>query len=91
MLLNDHIAEVNPNAEPNPALLGHLRFTIGHSALDFDSATDGIHNTRKLRQEAIAGVLDDATPVLRDLWIDQFREMRLEPLVRAFLIRSHQA
>jgi hypothetical protein len=29
--------------------------------------------------------------VLADLRIDQLAEMRLEPLVRAFLIRPHQA
>src|SRR5262249_41371493 len=42
-------------------------------------------------QEAIAGVLHNPAPVLADLRIDQFTEMPLEPLVRAFLIGAHQA
>ena len=36
-------------------------------------------------------VLDDPAPVLADLRIDQFAQMRLEAFVCAFLIRAHQA
>src|SRR5205814_4849108 len=39
----------------------------------------------------IAGGLDDAPVMLADFRIDQFAQMRLEALVRAFLIGTHQA
>jgi hypothetical protein len=54
-------------------------------------AAHGVHNTCKFRQEPVAGVLYDPTPVLGDLGIDQLTEMSFEPLVRALLIRPHQA
>jgi len=49
--------------------------------------TSTAHRTAK---EAVAGVLNDAAPVLGDLRIDQFLEVGLEPLVGAFLIGAHQ-
>jgi len=43
--------------------------------LDLDCAPNGINDADKFRQEAIAGVLDDPAPVLRDLRIDQLPKM----------------
>ena len=57
----------------------------------FNCAPNSIHDTRKLRKEAVAGVLYDAAPVLRDLRVDQFLEVGFEPFVGAFFIRSHKA
>jgi hypothetical protein len=42
----------------------------GHPHLNLDSAAHGTHNTRKFRQEAVAGIFDDATAVLGDLRIN---------------------
>jgi hypothetical protein len=50
-----------------------------------------VYDAAKFRQEAIAGVLYGTAPVLLDLRINQLTEMRLEPFVRPFLVRSHQA
>jgi hypothetical protein len=90
VLLYDHVAEVDPDAKPDPSLLRHLRLTVNHSALDLRSAADSIDHARKLCQEAVASVLYDPAPVLADLWIDQFPEVGLEPFVRAFLVGAHQ-
>src|SRR5215469_1929789 len=89
--VGNHVAEIDPNAEPDPPLLAHLRLALGHPALDLHGASDGINYTGELRQEAIAGVLHSAAPVLRDLRLDQFPEMRLQAFVRAFLIGAHKA
>src|SRR5215471_1999866 len=89
MFLSDHVAEIDPDTEPDPALLRHLGLAQSHSPLHLHSTTDGIHHTRKFRQEAVAGVLHDAASMLLDLRIDQFAEMRLEPLVRPLLLRTH--
>jgi hypothetical protein len=35
-------------------------------------------------------VLYDTAPVLNDLWVDELAEVGRDPLVRPFLIRSHQ-
>jgi len=71
--------------------LANLGLAVDHPALDLDSAAHGIHDTRKFREHAVAGVFDDPPLMLTDLWVDQFDEMRLEALVRALLIGAHQA
>src|SRR5262249_40916264 len=78
------------DAKPNPHVFRYLELAVGHPALDVDSAPHGIQNTRKFRQEAVAGIFYDAAPMLRDLRIDQLPEMRFEPLVRSFFVSSHQ-
>src|SRR6516162_9829880 len=55
------------------------------------SAPHGIDHTRKLREQAVAGVLYDPAPVFRDLWVDKLRKMGLEAFVRPFLVLAHQA
>ena len=86
MLLRDHVAKVDADAEPDPEVFGHLRLTLGHFTLDLDSTADAIDYARKLCQEAVAGVLYDPAPLLGDLRIDQFPEMGLKPLVRPLLV-----
>ena len=90
VVLDDDVAQIDPDAEPNPALFGHLWLALGHTALDLRGATHGIHHTRKLGQEAVAGVLYDPASVLGDLRIDQFPEVGLEPFMRPFLVGAHQ-
>ena len=85
-----HVAEIDPDAEPDPPLFGHVWLTVGHPALDLDRAAHGIHHARKLCQEAVAGVLHDPAPVFGDLRVDQFAQMRLQTLVRLLLIGAHE-
>jgi hypothetical protein len=85
------VTEVNSDAEPDAPLLRRLGLALDHPPLDLDRAAHGVHHARELCQEPIAGVLNDATPVLRDLRLDQLSEVRLEPLVRSLLIRAHQS
>jgi hypothetical protein len=85
------IAEIDPDAELDPLLRGDGRILLDYLPLHLDRAAHGVHDTRKFRQEAVAGVLYGTALVLLDLRTDQLREMRLEPLVRPLLIRPHQA
>src|SRR5262249_15848254 len=87
--LTDHLAEIDAKAEAKPPLLGHLGLAVGHAALDLGRTPDGVHHAGKLCQQTIASVLYGVAPVLLDLWLDQLPEVRLEPLVRPFLIRPH--
>jgi hypothetical protein len=91
VLLSDHVAEVDADAELDPPLLGHLGLAIGHPSLHLDRAPDGIHSARELCEETVAGILYDPAAVRLDVRIDQLLEMGLEPLVRPLLIRTHEA
>jgi hypothetical protein len=90
MLLNDHIAKVDTNPELDSRLWSDVLVAFSHSSLHLDSAADGIHYTRKLRQEAVSGVLYNPPPMLTDFRIDQFSKVALEPLVGALLVSPHQ-
>ena len=67
-----------------------LGLAVEHAALHFGGAAHRVDHAGEFRQHAVAGVLDDAAPVLLDLRIDQLTEMRLQALVRAFLVHPHQ-
>ena len=75
MFLDDHVAQVDPDAEPNASLLAHLGFAVDHPALDLHSAAHSGYNTGKFRQQAVAGVLYGTAAVLPDLRIDQLPQM----------------
>src|SRR5262249_55342258 len=90
VLLCDHIPEVDPDAESDVPLLGYFRLAVNHPTLHLDRTAHGIHDTRKFREQAVAGVFDDPAVMLADLRIHQLAQMRLEPFVRTFLIGAHQ-
>jgi hypothetical protein len=89
--VGDHVAEIEPDAKPQPALFGEIEIAVGHGALDLGGTAHRIDDTLKFRKHTVAGGLDDPSAVLADLRIDPFDEMRLEALVGAFLIGAHQA
>ena len=91
LALGNYVAQVDPHAELDPSLWRGALIPLRHAVLHLYGAPDGIHDARKLRQEAVAGVLYDPAPVVLDLRIDQFPEVGLESFVGPFLIRPHQA
>jgi hypothetical protein len=91
VLLSNHIAEVDPDAELDPLVGRDARIAFGHPALHLHGASDGVNHARELCEKAVAGVLYNPAPVLPDLRINQLAEMRLEPFVRPLLIRPHEA
>jgi len=89
--LDDHIPEIDPNPELDPALWCSFGVSLRHSLLDLDGAPNSVDHPLELGQEAITSVLYDPAPVLPDLGIDQFLEMSFKPFVCPLLIRAHQA
>jgi len=87
---HNHIAQVDPDPELDPLIRRGVRIAIGHTPLDLDRTTNGIHDACKLCQEAVASVLDDPAAVLGDIGIDQLPEVPLQSLVRAFLVCPHK-
>jgi hypothetical protein len=84
-------ARLDANPESDALVLAGLRVALRHPTLNLSSAAHRVHDTRKLRQYSVPGVLYDAAPVLGDLGVDQFPEMGLQPFVSALLIRAHEA
>jgi len=89
--VGDHVAEVDPDAKAQAALLGEIQIALGHRVLDFAGTAHRVNDAGKFRQHAIAGGLDDTPVMLADFRINELDEMRLDAFVRSFLIRTHQA
>jgi len=70
VIFSNHVAKIDTDAEPDPPVLRHLRLSIHHRALDLHSAADGVHDTGKFRQQAVARVLYGAAPMVLDLWLN---------------------
>jgi hypothetical protein len=71
--------------------LRKLSVALGNGVLDFQCATQGVYRTSKFDKGPITRSLDDASPMFRNFWLDEFAAVRLECGERAFLINAHQA
>jgi hypothetical protein len=89
--VGDHVAEIDPDAKAQAALLGEIQITVDHRALDLAGTAHRVDDAGEFCQHAVAGGLDDPAVMLADLRINEFEEMRLEPFVRALLVHAHQA
>jgi hypothetical protein len=76
--LDNDIAEIDANAKPDASLVRKLRLTVDHPALHFNGAAHSIDDAGKLSQQAVAGIFDDAAPVLLNLGMDMLPEMCLK-------------
>jgi hypothetical protein len=66
-------------------LLRQLRFAVDHPPLYLDRTPHRVDHAQEFRQEAVAGVLYDAAPVLRDLRLNELCKMGFDAFVRPLL------
>jgi hypothetical protein len=88
--VDDDVAEIDPDAEIDAAILAQAGVALGHAALNFDGAAHRVDDAGELDEQPVARGLDDAPLVLGDLAVDQLRAMRLEALERVLLVDAHQ-
>jgi hypothetical protein len=87
---DDHVAEVDADAEFDAAVVHRRAVAVGHAGLDGDGAAHRLDGARKVDQQAVARTLDDAAAMRGDMGLDQLAQMRLEEAQRAFLVMAHQ-
>jgi hypothetical protein len=90
VVIDDDVTDVDADAKFDPVVVRHGRVLLGHPALDLYGASDRIHGTSKLDQDAIAGRLDDPAAIGGDGGTDERFPDSLEPSQRAFLIYAHE-
>jgi hypothetical protein len=56
-----------------------MRVTLDHTVLNFNSTPCGVDGACELDQDTIAGSLDDATAMIRDLGFQEFASMSIDP------------
>ena len=88
--LDDHIAEIDADAQLDAVVRRDARVPLGHRLLHLDGAAHRIDDAGKFHQHAVAGGLDDAAVVLGDLRIEELAAQRFEAFERALLVRPHQ-
>jgi hypothetical protein len=89
-LVDDDVADVNPDAQFDAPVGGFVRIALRHSALLLDGAAGGVHGAAEFDQDAVAGAFDDTAAMLGDHRLQQVATMGVEPGQRAFLVGPHQ-
>ena len=77
VVFDDDVAEIDPYAKLDPAVLGDSGLAVDHCALQFGGAANRVDDAREFRQHPIAGRLHDAPRMLVDLRVDKLTAMRL--------------
>src|SRR5215472_5452381 len=65
--LDDDVAEIDPDPEPDAALVRNPGLAIDHRPLQLGGAAHRIDDAREFRQHPVTGRLDDAAGMLADL------------------------
>ena len=86
--LLDYVAEMDADAELDPALGRQTGIALDHAVLHLDCATHGVDHAAEFDEAAVAGPLDDAPVMQGDGRIDQVAAQRSEPGQRAILVRA---
>jgi hypothetical protein len=89
--LDQHVAEVDADAEHQAPLRRLARAALEHRALHLRRAPHRVDHARELGEQPVAGGLEDAPAVLGDRRVDEPRAQRLQARERAFLVGAHQA
>jgi len=88
--LDDHVAEIDADAQFDAAVCRDARMPLGHRLLHRNRAANRIDDARKFHQHSVAGGLDDAAMVLGDLRIEELMAQRFQAFERTLLVRPHQ-
>ncbi len=90
VFLDDHVAQIDADAELYPPRRRDVHVASRHPALDLGSAKHRVGDAVELDQHAVAGGLDDAAVALGDGRIDELDPMGLETRERPGLVDLHQ-
>src|SRR3954451_11730155 len=88
--LHDHVAGVYPDPECQAIGGRNADVALGGPVLNLHRTAACLDHTRELREEAVAGVLDQNTATGRDGGFDQLATERGPTRVRALLVAAHE-
>ena len=89
--IGENVADVDPDAEGQPAVLRHARRAGAHAALDLHRAFHGLDDAVELREHPVAHELDDPAAAGAYRRGHEFVQVRLEGAQRPGLVHAHQA
>ena len=87
--IDDHVAEIDPDPQFEPALRRDRVVDRARAPLHFDGAVQRIDDARKIRQQAVARRADYPATLRRDQRVDRAAEL-IQRSMRPGLILAHQ-
>ncbi len=88
--LDDHVTEIDADAETNPVIVGHVKISANHALLDYDRAAYRFDRTVEHGKKAVAAGPDQPPAMLGDRGVDQLAQQSLHPQVGPSLVNSHE-
>jgi len=89
-ILDDDVTDIDAHAKFDAALFRYDGAAGDHLALQLDRAAHRVDDAGELGKEAVAGRLDDPTPMLGDFGIAEFTANRTQCRERALFVLAHQ-
>jgi hypothetical protein len=88
--ITNDVSDVDTHPKLNALVPGNLGIVVSHGLLHFNRTPHGIHDARKLDQEAVPGGLDNASSVPRNFWINYVLPMGFELGQRTLFVGPHK-
>ena len=89
-ILDDDVADIDAHAKFDAALCRCRGIAGDHLPLHLDRTAHRVDDAGELGKEAVAGRLDDPTPMLGDFGIAEFTANRTQCRERALFVLAHQ-
>ena len=90
LALDDHLAEIDPDPDLDPLILGNGGVAFRQPALQRHGAFHGVHDAAEFGQQPVAHQLEDVAVVAGNLGLEQFLASGTKALERAGLVALHQ-
>jgi len=90
VLVDDHVAQIDADAELDPSLRRQVAIAPTHPALNLGGAQNRLDDAMEFDEHAVARRLDDAAVIFGDSRIDELEPVRLEACKRACLVGLHE-
>ncbi len=87
---DNHVAEIDPDAQVDATILGKTRIALSHSALHDRRALDCLDDASELCEQSVAHQLEDAALMLGNLRLDQLFAIRAQAFESPRLILFHE-
>src|SRR5262249_53003777 len=89
-ILDDDVTDIDAHPKFNSALCRYCGVAGDHLPLHLDRTTHRVYYAGELDKEAVAGGLDDATPMLRNFGVAEFTTNGTQCRQRALFVFAHQ-
>ena len=90
LVLDDHVTQIDPDTELDPARRRHIGIPPCHSPLNLGGADHRIDHALEFDQHPVARCLDDPPSILGDGGIDELEPMGFQASKRPILVCLHK-